>query len=131
MYPKAVFSVPLLVILTLPPIISLLIILFRTVYTLYSKDFEVLEALDLVGNEEQRKLVLMPLSVSGVVMTILPAYYYKYQQHYDILASQGVLGLLMVLLFLGVALVPEKESDDPHATALTFHHRLFITIHKK
>lgn len=90
-----------------------------------------MEALDLVGNEEQRKLVLMPLSVSGFVMTILPAYYFKYQQHYDILGSQGVLGLMLILLFLGMALVPEKESVGSNANALTIQHRLFITIHKK
>ena len=65
-----------------------------------------MEALDLVGNEEQRKLILMPLSVSGTIMTVLPAYYFKYQQHYDILGSQGILGILMILLFMGVALVP-------------------------
>ena len=94
-------------------------------YTLYSKDFEVMEALDLVGNEEQRKLVLMPLSVTGVIMTVLPAYYFKYQQHYDILGSQGILGLLLILLFLGMALIPEKESFG------STQHRLFITIHKK
>ena len=119
-YPKAAIGVPFLLLLTLPPIMSLLVILFRTFYTLYSDNFEILEPLDLVHNEDQRQLFLLPLNVSGLVLTILPAYYLKHQKYYLILGSQAVLGLLLVVLFAGISLVPDRNNKS-----------IFIPIHEK
>lgn len=87
---------------------------------LLSDDLESFEPLDLVKNERQRQLFLLPLSVSGTVMTILPAYYFHHGKHYFILGTQGVLGFLLVLLFVGISLVPEKSTRG-----------IFIPIHEK
>lgn len=119
-YPKATVAVPLLLLLTLPAMASLFVILFRTLYTLYTNDTETIEPLDLVQNEEQRQLFLLPLSVTGMVMTILPAYYFHHKRHYLILGSQGVIGLLLVSMFLGMTLASEKSTRS-----------IFIPIHEK
>jgi hypothetical protein len=110
MFPKAVIAVPFLILLFSLPIISLLVILFRAFYTVYANDSHTFEALDLVGNEAQRQAFLLPLSVSGMVMTILPAYYFRRGKHYEALGCLGGLGLLLVGLFLGIALISENSS---------------------
>jgi len=122
-------GIPLITVLVVPAIISLFLIVFRTVYTHLSRDHKALEVLDLVNDEEQRKFFLLPLSTTGTMMAILPAYYFRYGQHYSLLVSQGVLGGLLVLLFMGMALIPEKGNFN--ANASTLHHRLFIPLRRK
>jgi membrane associated rhomboid family serine protease len=70
------------------------------------------EPLDLVRNEKQRQLFLLPLSVSGMVMTILPAYYLHYKKYYLVLGAQGIIGILLILLFLGISLTPESSTKS-------------------
>lgn len=110
MFPKAVIAIPFLILLFVPPIISLLVILFRTFYTLHAVDSPVFEPLDLVRNETQRQAFLLPLSVPGLVMTILPAYYLQRGKHYEVLGALGALGLMLVGLFLGNALIYENSN---------------------
>lgn len=102
-------------------------ILFRTFYTLkYHQKQEdshddTFSPLNLIDNEEQRQLLLLPLAVSGMVMTILPAYYFLYKKYYIILVSQGVLGMALLFLFLGIALTSEKRNNNNYRS-------LFLTI---
>lgn len=109
MLPKAVIAVPFLLLLFFPPIISLVVILFRAIYTVSAKHPHAFEPLDLVKNESQRQLLLLPLNVSGLVMTILPAYYFHRGRYYAVLGSLGGLGLLSVGLFFGIALISENS----------------------
>ena len=130
MYPKPVIGVPFLIILSAPPTLSLTAILFRTFYTVWCPDdTETLEPLDLAGSESQRLLLLLPLSVSGLVMTILPAYYFNYGKYYAILGSQAGIGFMLLLLFLGIALIPEKAAATRNNIGL--NHWLFMTILEK
>lgn len=126
MYPKPVIGIPFLILLSSPATTSLTVILFRTFYTLrYPEDTESFEPLDLAANESQRQLLLLPLSVSGFMMTVLPAYYLKYEMHYAILGSQAVIGFMLLLLFVGVSLIPESSPK------IGLNHRLFMTIHDR
>ena len=95
----------------MPAIASLFVIQFRTFYTLLTDEHDSCEPLDLVNSEEQRQLLLLPLAVSGMVMSILPAYYFHYKKYYGILVSQGLLGLMLLLLFLGIALIPQHGNS--------------------
>lgn len=108
---KAVIVVPFLLILFSPPIISLSSILLRSLYTRYSKSHYFLAPLDLSTNENQRQIFLLPLSVCGLTMTILPAYYIRFGKHLLMLAALGLLGLLCFCLFLSIALAPEKGTS--------------------
>lgn len=126
MYPKPVIGIPFLILLCSPAIVSLTVILFRTFFTIfYAEDTESFEPLNLIANESQRQLLLLPLSVSGFMMSILPAYYFHHGRHYAILGSQAVIGFLLLFLFLGVSLIPESSPKT------VWNHRLFLTIHER
>lgn len=131
-YPKAVIAVPLLFLLCFPPIASLFVIQFRTIYTLFTDEHVCCEPLDLVRNEKHRQLFLLPLGVSGMVMTILPAYYFHYKKYFIILACQGVLGVALLSLFLGIALIPEKVNNNTGGSnSASIQQRIFLTITEK
>ena len=107
---KPVVVVPFLMILILPPIISLTVILLRALYTRFSKSHFYLAPLDLSSDENQRQIFLLPLSVCGLTMTILPAYYIQFREHWLMLAALGLLGLLCFVLFLTITLAPESPG---------------------
>jgi hypothetical protein len=125
-YPKPFMGIPLLLLLVVPPIVSLFLITFRTLYTRFYVQSSMANdlPLDLLQCEEQRKFFLLPLSVSGVLMSVLPAYYFRHGKHFVLLMSQGGLGGLMVLLFLGIALIPESGKRDSQF-------KLFIPMYRK
>ena len=130
MYPKPVIGIPFLILLSAPPAVALLVILFRTFFTFWHPD--AFEPLDLARSESQRQLLLLPLSVSGFLMTILPAYYFHHGKYYLILGSQAVIGFMLLLLFLGISLVQVPESGSMNNNRnIGLNHRLFMTILEK